>query len=37
MKSIKLLVAMLTGWLCTFSASAENDTQLIGFMETNSE
>lgn len=37
MKSIKLLVAMLTGWLCMFSASAENDTQLIGFMETNSE
>lgn len=37
MRSIRLIVAMLTGWLCMFSASAENDVQLIGFMEANAE
>lgn len=37
MKSIRLLVTMLTGWLLMVSASAETSVQLIGFMETNSE
>jgi hypothetical protein len=37
MKSIRLFVAMLTGWLCVVSTSAQTAVQLIGFMEANAE